>query len=122
MLLLAVIGLVVVGSIVAAAVAFMLPGAAEAAGRCAEIQRYALADRKLDDAALPASTIELPKGWVALRPDNPLVTDANARRSSPSPRSVRSPAPCSNRSRASPDPLDAYADRVLAQRRPAPLR
>ena len=109
------IGLVIAGSIVAAAVAFMLP-ALQKRRAIAEIQRYALADRKVDDPQT-GLTIELAKGWVALRPDNPLVNDANARQELAQP-SIGAVASVSSESLPRfTGPLDAYADRVLAQRR-----
>jgi hypothetical protein len=44
----------------------------------AEVQRHALPDRRVEDAEFGLS-IELPAGWVALRPDNPYVGDPAAR-------------------------------------------
>jgi hypothetical protein len=114
-LLLAVVGLVVVGSIVAAAVAFMLP-ALQRRRAMAEIQRYALADRSLSDAAT-GLTLDLPQGWVALRPDNPLVTDANARLELAQPSLGAVAGLVSESLPRFTGPLDAYADRIVAQRR-----
>jgi hypothetical protein len=114
-ILLTAVGLVVVGSIVAAAVAFMLP-ALQKRRAMAEIQRYALADRTLSDAAT-GLTVELPQGWVALRPDNPLVTDANARLELAQPAVGAVAGLVSESLPRFTGPLDAYADRILAQRR-----
>jgi hypothetical protein len=44
----------------------------------AEVQRYALADRRVTDRELGLA-LELPSGWVALRPDNPFVVTRGAR-------------------------------------------
>jgi hypothetical protein len=106
---------VVVGTIVAAALAFMLP-ALQKRRAMAEIQRYALPDRALGDAAT-GLTIELPQGWVALRPDNPLVTDANARMEVAHPARGAVAGLTSESLPRFTGPLDAYADRVLAQKR-----
>ena len=114
-ILLTAVGLVVVGSIVAAAVAFMLP-ALQKRRAMAEIQRYALVDRTLSDAPT-GLTIELPQGWVALRPDNPLVTDANARLELAQPAVGAVAGLVSESLPRFTGPLDAYADRILAQRR-----
>jgi GYF domain 2 len=114
-ILLTVVGLVVVGSILAGAVALMLP-VLQKRRAMAEIQRYALADRTLGDAATGLA-IELPQGWVALRPDNPLVTDANARLELAQPALGAVAGVLSESLPRFTGPLDAYADRILAQRR-----
>lgn len=44
----------------------------------ADVKRWALADRRLEDPAI-GLTIELPAGWVALREDNPFVVRPGAR-------------------------------------------
>jgi hypothetical protein len=104
-----------VGSIVGGALAFILP-ALQKRRAMAEIQRYALPDRTLADAATGLA-VELPQGWVALRPDNPLVTDANARLPVAQPaRGVVASLTSESLPRFT-GPLDAYADRVLAQKR-----
>ncbi len=114
-LLLSVVGLVVVGAIVAGAVAFMLP-VLQKRRAMAEIQRYALPERTVSDPQT-GLTIELAQGWVALRPDNPLVTDANARVKLAQP-SLGAVAGLTSESLPRfTGPLDAYADRVLAQKR-----
>src|SRR5262245_4767784 len=61
-ILFTVVGLVVVGLIVAGVVAFMLP-ALQKRRAMAEIQRYALPDRTLNDAAT-GLVLEIPQGWV----------------------------------------------------------
>jgi GYF domain 2 len=114
-ILFTVVGLVVVGSIVAGAFAFMLP-VLQKRRAMAEIQRYALPDRTLTDTET-GLIVELPQGWVALRPDNPLVTDAAARLKVAQPaRSVVAGLFSESLPRFT-GPLDAYADRVLAQKR-----
>jgi hypothetical protein len=114
-LLLTVVGLVVVGSIVAGAFAFMLP-ALQKRRAMAEIQRYALPDRTLTDAPT-GLVVEIPQGWVALRPDNPLVTDTNARMDVAQPARGVVAGLFSESLPRFTGPLDAYADRVLAQKR-----
>jgi hypothetical protein len=114
-ILFTVVGLVVVGSIVAGAFAFMLP-ALQKRRAMAEIQRYALPDRTLNDAAT-GLILEVPQGWVALRPDNPLVTDAQARLEVAQPARGVVAGLFSDSLPRFTGPLDAYADRVLAQKR-----
>jgi hypothetical protein len=82
----------------------------------AEIQRYALPERTVSDPQT-GLTIELAQGWVALRADNPLVTDASARLKLAQP-SLGAVAGLTSESLPRfTGPLDAYADRVLAQKR-----
>jgi hypothetical protein len=114
-LLFSIVGLVVVGSILAAALSLMLP-ALQKRRAMAEIQRYALADRTLADAPT-GLTLELPQGWVALRPDNPLVTDANVRLKLAQPALGVVAGLVSESLPRFTGPLDAYADRIVAQRR-----
>jgi hypothetical protein len=109
------VGLVVVGSIVAVAVAFMLP-VLQKRRAVAEIQRYATAERAVSDPETGLS-IELPPGWVSLRPDNPLVTDASARIKLAQPALGAVLSLTSESLARFTGPLDAYADRVLAQKR-----
>ncbi len=114
-IVLSLIGLVIVGSIMAAAVAFMLP-VLQKRRAMQETQRYALPDRTVGDAQT-GLTIELPPSWVALRPDNPLVTDASARLELAQPALGVVASLTSESLPRFTGPLDAYADRVLAQKR-----
>jgi hypothetical protein len=114
-LLLTIVGGIVVIAVVAAAVAFMLP-VLQKRRAMAEIQRYAVADRSLADAELGLS-IELSPGWVALRPDNPLIADPNARMRLAQP-SIATIALVTVESLPRfTGPLDAYLDRGIAQKR-----
>ena len=74
---LALLGFAVVVALLAGLWAVLRPFVAKRRA-IAEVQRYALPDRRVEDAELGLS-IELPAGWVALRPENPFVTLSGAR-------------------------------------------
>jgi len=68
---LALLGIAIVAGLLAGLWAVLRPFI-EKRRAIAEVQRYALPDRRVEDPEVGLS-IELPAGWVALRPDNPFV-------------------------------------------------
>ncbi|HXK12651.1 MAG TPA: GYF domain-containing protein [Vicinamibacteria bacterium] len=74
---LALVGIAVVAGILVGLWALLRPFIARQRA-IAEVQRYALPDRRIEDAELGLS-IDLPPGWVALRPENPFVGRPGAR-------------------------------------------
>ena len=115
-LVLGLVGIVLVVALLAGLLAVLRPYLAKRRA-IAEIQRYAFADRRVEDAEA-GLVVELPSGWVALRPDNPFVTrpGARARVAQPASRAfgVITVAP---RPRLMDD-LDGYLDELLQERLP----
>jgi hypothetical protein len=74
-LVLGLVGVAVVVAVLALLVAVLRPYVAKRRA-IAEVNRYALADRRVEDAGL---VVELPAGWSALRADNPFVARPGAR-------------------------------------------
>ena len=74
-LVLGLVGVAVVVAVLAGLVAVLRPYVAKRRA-IAEVERHALADRRVEDAGL---VVELPAGWSALRADNPFVARPGAR-------------------------------------------
>ena len=74
-LVLGLVGVAVVVAVLAGLVAVLRPYVAKRRA-IAEVNRYAQADRRVEDAGL---VVELPAGWSALRADNPFVARSGAR-------------------------------------------
>lgn len=74
-LVLGLVGVAVVVAVLAGLVAVLRPYVAKRRA-IAEVNRYAQADRRVEDAGL---VVELPAGWSALRADNPFVARPRAR-------------------------------------------
>jgi hypothetical protein len=93
-------------------------GRASESGAASQLRQWASPDRRYSDATL-GLTLEIPEGWVALKPGNPLVpmAPAEARLTLAQPRQgglgylVSEPAP---RGVAT---ADQYLDRIVARRR-----
>jgi hypothetical protein len=83
----------------------------------AAVQRHALADRRVEDP-VAGLAIELPAGWVALRPDNPFVVRPGARFRLAQPAlSVFGAISVAVRPRQMDD-LDGHLDELLQERLP----
>jgi hypothetical protein len=83
----------------------------------AEVQRHALADRRVEDPEA-GLVIELPPGWMALRPDNPFVVRPGARfRLAQPAASVFGAVSVAVHPRHMDD-LDAHLDELLQERLP----
>lgn len=83
----------------------------------AAVQRHALPDRRVEDAEAGLA-IDLPAGWVALRPDNPFVVRPAARLRLAQPAaSVFGAVSVAVRPRQMDD-LDAHLDELLQERLP----
>jgi hypothetical protein len=81
----------------------------------AEVQRYALADRRVEDADL---VVDLPVGWSALRAENPFVSRPGARLALAQP-VIRALGAVSVAVRPRQmDDLDAHLDELLQDRLP----
>ncbi len=76
-LLLAAVGVLLVAALVGALFVGLSPWIAERRAR-RDIERYALPERHFSDSAL-GLTVDLPIGWMMLRPDNPLIPPPDAR-------------------------------------------
>jgi hypothetical protein len=74
---LAILGIAVVVGLLAGLWAVLRPFIAKRRA-IAEVQRYALPDRRVEAPEIGLS-IDLPAGWVALRPDNPFVDRPGSR-------------------------------------------
>jgi hypothetical protein len=83
----------------------------------AEVQRHALADRRVEDPAT-GLVVELPSGWVALRPDNPLVDRPGARLLLAQPAAGAFGAISVAVRPRQMDDLDAHLDELLQERLP----
>jgi hypothetical protein len=81
----------------------------------AAIQRHALADRRIEDAAL---VVELPPGWSALRAENPFVSRPGARLTLAQPALGAFGAVSVAVRPRQMDDLDAHLDELLQDRLP----
>ncbi len=113
-LVLALVGVAVVVAVLAGLLAVLRPYLAKRRA-IAEVQRFALADRRVEDAAL---VVELPAGWSALRAENPFVARPRARLAVAEP-AVGAFAAVSTAVRPRQmDDLDAHLDELLQERLP----
>jgi hypothetical protein len=76
-LLLTAVGVLLVAALVGALFVGLSPWIAERRAQ-RDIERYALPERHFSDSAL-GLTVDLPPGWILLRPDNPLIPPPDAR-------------------------------------------
>jgi hypothetical protein len=76
-LALALVGIALVFGLLAGLWAVLRPFIARQ-GAIAEVRRYALPDRRVEDPEFGLA-VDLPAGWVSLRPDNPFVARPGAR-------------------------------------------
>ena len=114
--LLALVGVAVVVGLLAGLWAVLRPYLAKRRA-IAEIQRHALAERRVEDPGA-GLVVELPPGWVALRPDNPFVEQRGARLRLAQPAArVFGAVSMAVRPRFMDD-LDGYLDEVLQDRLP----
>ncbi len=113
-LLLAAVGLGLVAVLVAGMFALLRPFLARREA-IAEVRRYALADRRVED---PGSglVVELPAGWLALRNENPYVVRPGARLALAQPTKGVFAAVSLAVRPAMVDDLDAHLAEVLQQR------
>jgi hypothetical protein len=110
------LGLVVVVAVLAGLWALLRPYVAKRRA-IAAVQRHALADRRVEDAQA-GLVIELPSGWLALRPENPFVVRPGARLRLAQPSaSVFGAVSVAVRPRQM-DNLDGYLDDLLQERLP----
>jgi hypothetical protein len=113
-LLLAGVGLAVVGVLVLGMFALLRPLLARRQA-VAEVRRYALAERRVEDAG-SGLVVELPAGWLALRNENPYVVRPGARLALAQPaKSVFGAVSLAVRP-AMMDDLDAHISELLQQR------
>ena len=114
--LLALVGVAVVVGVLAGLWAVLRPYLAKRRA-IAEVQRYALAERRVEDPEA-GLLVELPPGWVALRPENPFVQQRGARLRLAQPAAgVFGAVSMAVRPRFMDD-LDGYLDEVLQARLP----
>jgi hypothetical protein len=71
------VGVAIVVAVLAVVFVLLRPALARRQ-QIAEVQRWAVADRRLEDPELGLS-VDLPAGWVSLREDNPFVVRPGAR-------------------------------------------
>jgi hypothetical protein len=83
----------------------------------AAVQRYALPDRRVDDTEA-GLLVELPAGWVALRPDNPFVSRPGSRLRLAQPAAAAFGAVALAARPRQMDDLDAHLDELLQERLP----
>ena len=114
--LLTLVGVAVVVGLLAGLWAVLRPYVAKRRA-IAEVQRYALAERRVEDPEA-GLLVELPHGWVALRPENPFVQQRVARLRLAQPAAgVFGAVSMAVRPRFMDD-LDGYLDEVLQERLP----
>jgi hypothetical protein len=115
-LVLAGVGVAVVVAVLAGLWAVLRPYVARRRA-IAEVQRYALADRRVEDTAL-GLVVELPAGWLALRADQPFFSRPGSRLGLAQPAArVFGAVSVASRPRQMDD-LDAHLDELLQQRLP----
>ncbi len=115
-LVLAVVGVTVVVAVLAGLLAVLRPYLARRSA-IAEVQRHALADRRVEDTAL-GLVVELPPGWVALRADQPFFSRPGSRLGLAQPASrVFGAVSVASRPRQMDD-LDSHLDDLLQARLP----
>jgi hypothetical protein len=83
----------------------------------AAVQRYALADRRVEDTDA-GLLVELPAGWVALREDNPFVSRSGSRLRLAQPAAGAFGAVSVAARPRQMDDLDAHLDELLQERLP----
>jgi hypothetical protein len=110
------VGVLLVFAIVGGLFALLRPYIAKRRA-IAEVQRHALADRRVEDPQAGLA-LELPAGWMALRPDNPFVVRPGARfRLAQPAASVFGAISVAVRPRQMDD-LDGHLDELLQERLP----
>ena len=115
-LVLGLVGIAVVVGVLAGLWAVLHPYLAKRRA-IAAIQRYALADRRVEETQA-GLVVELPAGWVALREDNPFVSRAGARLRLAQPAAgAFGDVAVAVRPRQMDD-LDAHLDELLQERLP----
>jgi hypothetical protein len=115
-LVLAGVGLVLVAALLGGVWALLRPFLAKRRA-IAEVKRYSLAERRVEDPAT-GLVIELPTGWLALRNENPYVVRPGARLSLAQPAADVYGAVSVAVRPALMDDLDGYLAEVLQQRLP----
>jgi hypothetical protein len=113
-LLLGLVGIAVVFAVLAGVWAVLRPYFAKRQ-EIAAVQRYALADRRVEDAGL---LVELPPGWVALREDNPFVSRPGSRLRLAQPAAGAFGVVAVAVRPRQMDDLDAHLDELLQERLP----
>ena len=113
-LLLAASGVAIVVLLVAGVLAVLRPYVATRRA-IAEVRRYALADRRVVDAA-SGLTVELPGGWLALKGENPYVVRPSARLALAQPAAHLFGAVSTAMRPAMMDDLDAHLTELLQER------
>jgi hypothetical protein len=110
------VGVLVVFAILAGLWALLRPYVAKRRA-IAEVRRHALADRRVEDPET-GLVVELPAGWMALRPDSPFVVRPGARvRLAQPAASVFGAVSVAVRPRQMDD-LDGHLDELLQERLP----
>jgi hypothetical protein len=115
-LAMALVGVVVVLAILAGLWAVLRPFVAKRRA-IAAVQRYALADRRVEDKEA-GLLIDLPTGWMALRPDNPFVVRPATRLFLAQPAASAFGAISVAVRPRQMDDLDAHLDELLQERLP----
>ena len=115
-LLLGLVGIAVVVGVLVGLWAVLRPYIAKRRA-IAEVQRYALADRRVEDPQA-GLVVELPAGWVALREDNPFVSRSASRLRLAQPAAGAFGAVSLAVRPRQMDDLDAHLDELLQERVP----
>ena len=115
-LLLGLVGIAVVGAVLVGLWAVLRPYIAKRRA-IAEVQRYALPDRRVEDPQA-GLVVELPAGWVALREDNPYVSRSGSRLRLAQPAAGAFGAVSLAVRPRQMDDLDAHLDELLQERVP----
>ena len=115
-LVMTLVGVIVVFAFLAGLWAVLRPFVAKRRA-IAAVQRHALADRRVEDPQA-GLVIELPTGWMALRPDNPFVVRPGARLRLAQPAASAFGAISVAARPRQMDDLDAHIDALLQERLP----
>ncbi len=115
-LLLGLVGIAVVVAVLVGLWAVLRPYIAKRRA-IAEVQRYALPDRRVEDPQA-GLVVELPAGWVALREDNPYVSRSGSRLRLAQPAAGAFGAVSLAVRPRQMDDLDAHLDELLQERVP----
>ena len=115
-LVLGLVGIAVVVGLLAGLWAVLHPYIAKRRA-IAEVQRHALADRRVEDPQA-GLVVELPAGWVALREDNPFVSRTGSRLRLAQPSAGAFGAVSVAVRPRQMDDLDAHLDELLQERLP----
>jgi hypothetical protein len=115
-LVLGLVGIAVVAGALAGLWAVLRPYLARRQA-IAAVQRYALADRRVEDAGA-GLLVELPTGWVALREENPFVSRSGSRLRLAQPAAGAFAAVAVAVRPRQMDDLDAHLDELLQERLP----